>query len=76
MMRLPFIGIKDLINELSPIMTRLPFIGVTNFSNELPSIMTRLPFIGETYFHQRTTFHNDKATIHWDNKFSSTNYLT
>ena len=27
-----------------------------------------LPFIGVTTSQQQTTFHNDKATIHWSNK--------
>ena len=30
--------------------------------------MTRLPSIGVTKPQQQTTFHNDKATIHWNNK--------
>ena len=34
-----------------------------NLDNRLPSIMTRLPSIGITKYQQRTTFHNDKATI-------------
>ena len=37
--------------------------------------MTRLPSIEVTKSQQRTTFHNDKATIHWSNKISTTNYL-
>ena len=47
MARLPFIGVKNLSNELPSIMTRLPLIGIINL-NKLPSIMTRLPFIGVT----------------------------
>ena len=39
MMRLPFIGVTNINDKLSPIITRLPFIGVTNFNNELYSIM-------------------------------------
>ena len=39
-----------------------------NLNNELYFIMTRLPSIGVIKSQERTTFHNEKATIHLSNK--------
>ena len=38
--------------------------------------MTKLPYNGVKKYQQRTTFHNNKDTIHWSNKISTANYLS
>ena len=77
MTRLPFIGVTNLSNELSPIMMRLPFIGVKNLNNELCPIMKRLLFIEVKICQQQTVSHNDETTIHLSKQiFSGIDKLT